>query len=135
MSSPLAVVLLVAGAIGTVGTAVGVLVVGARWVRARWRPVAEFLEDWRGEPARPGAGVEERPGVMKRLSALEATARTIKGEVTPNGGGSLKDLVRAIDDRTREDGERLTQHLTWHRNAGVVDPTARVLLTRPGDQS
>lgn len=133
MSSPLAVVLLVAGAIGTVGTAVGVLVVGARWVRARWRPVAEFLEDWRGEPGRDG--VDERPGVMKRLGRLEATARTIKAEVTPNGGGSLKDLVRAIDDRTREDGERLTQHLTWHQNAGAVDPTARVLLARlPADE-
>lgn len=118
-------------AIGTVGAAVGVLVVGARWASARWRLIAEFLEDWRGEPSRPG--VPGRAGVLERLEALESATATIRAEVTPNGGGSIKDAVRRIDVRTETDGELLRGHLTWHMNAGVVDPTARVLLSRPID--
>lgn len=34
------------------------------------RPLENFFKDWNGEPARPG--VEPRPGVMPRLSAIES---------------------------------------------------------------
>lgn len=107
------------------------LAAAVRWARVRWRPVAEFLEDWRGEPARPG--VPRRLGVMERVSALETSTAVIRAEVTPNGGGSLKDVVVAIDARTRADGELLGRHVTWHRNSGAVDPTATVLLAREPD--
>jgi hypothetical protein len=129
MSTPLAVAWAVVGGIATLGAAVGALVAAGRWLRAQWKPIGEFLEDWRGEPGRPGV-IDARPGVMQRLSALEATTRTIQAEVTHNGGGSLKDAVRRIDERTRRDGEMFGEHMTWHRNQGAIDPTARVLLTR-----
>jgi hypothetical protein len=128
MSSPLGVVWAVAGGIATLGAAGTVLAVGARWARSRWARVSDFLEDWAGEPGRPG--VPGRAGVMERLDALEATTRTIRAEVTPNGGGSLKDAVSRIDARTRRKEEILGQHLTWHRNGGAIDPTAGVLLAR-----
>jgi hypothetical protein len=121
----------VAGAIGTVAGAVTAVVVTSRWAAVRWRRVSDFLEDWNGEESRPG--VPERPGVMSRLAALEADVVTIRAEVSPNHGGSLKDAVERIDERTEMDGELLRGHLTWHINNGVVDPTARVLLSRPDD--
>lgn len=128
----------VAGAITVVGGAGAVLYGGARWANARWRRVAEFLDDWNGEPARPG--FPGRPGMPERLSTVEVTAAairaevsTIRAEVTPNGGGSMKDAVGRIDRRTRENGELLRRHLDWHTNRGEVDPTARVILTRPED--
>lgn len=129
MEAPVAALLWIAGVIGAVGTAVAVLAGARRWLAARWRRVDEFLEDWRGTPPRPGC--PGRPGVPERLAALETALATVKSEVTPNHGGSLKDLVRAIDQRTRADEQLLEQHMTWHRNAGAIDPTARVLLTRP----
>lgn len=132
MADPVAVTVAAAGAVVTLGTAAGMGVVGVRWVGARWRQVADFLEDWGGEPGRPG--VPPRPGVMQRLEVLESGMGTIRAEVTPNGGGSLKDMVRRIDQRTSADGVLLAEHITWHRNAGAVDPTARVLLARPENE-
>lgn len=47
----------------------------------RWQ---DFLDDWFGEPGRPGQAA--RPGAMERLSQLEA-----------NGGSSLRDSVNRIE--------------------------------------
>lgn len=58
------------------------------------RKVNDFLDDWRGEPARPG--VKARPGVMQRIEAIEAQLR-------PNGGSTVYDKVtkiaKAVDDQ------------------------------------
>jgi hypothetical protein len=40
-----------------------------RWLRNWGKRVGDFLDDWNGEPARPG--VPERPGVMQRLADNE----------------------------------------------------------------
>ena len=45
-----------------------------------------FWEDWNGTPARPGH--DATPGVMARLQSID-------GELTHNGGNSLKDQVVA----------------------------------------
>ena len=52
-----------------------------------------FWEDWQGTDAAPGRG--RTPGVMERLQSID-------GELTRNGGSSLKDQVfataRKVDD-------------------------------------
>lgn len=47
-----------------------------------------WLDDWAGEPARPG--VDARPGVMARLASIEAQLR-------PNGGTSARDAVDRVE--------------------------------------
>ncbi|GAA1026807.1 hypothetical protein GCM10009557_05800 [Virgisporangium ochraceum] len=118
----------IAGAIGAIGGALAAIGASARWVRNRWRPVAAFLEDWNGRPGRPGH--DEVPGIPARLRVLEQSVATIRHEVTPNSGGSLKDAVDRIDAAVTVDAELLRQHVTWHQNEGHIDPTARVALTR-----
>lgn len=76
-----------------------------RSVRKAWphfRRFGHFLDDWTGEEERPG--VPARPGVMDRLGQLESATRELK----PNGGGSLKDAVNRIDERTEQLHQRLT---------------------------
>ncbi|MBI1757969.1 MAG: hypothetical protein HYR62_01855 [Actinobacteria bacterium] len=69
---------------GSVGAAAVLFFATVTWRRLRrlWL----LLDDWHGEPPRPG--VPARPGVMVRLASIEA-------ELYPNGGTSLKDLVVA----------------------------------------
>lgn len=62
------------------------------------KKVNEFLEDWRGEDARPG--YPGRPGVLQRLVELERHAATTSHEVQPNSGSSMKDQLNRIDSRT-----------------------------------
>lgn len=59
------------------------------------RKVNEFLEDWRGEEARPG--YPGRPGVLQRLVQLEEHVATTSHEVQPNSGSSMKDQLNRID--------------------------------------
>lgn len=73
-----------------------------RAVRPMWVGVREFLEDWRGEPGRPG--VPERPGVMERLANTEAKLDAIDHELHPNSGESLRDRVDQIN-------ATLTEHI------------------------
>lgn len=93
-------VLYAAGAVAILGGAVAVVWKLVRAVRRLLRGVREFLEDWNGEPPRPG--VPARLGVLQRLERLDA-------QVHPNSGSSLRDAV----DQTRA---LLTSHLN--------DPTA-----------
>lgn len=67
------------------------------WRRLRpflsaWR---QLLEDWHGEPGRPG--VPPRPGVMARLAELERTAKDVRSEVQHNSGDSMRDAVERIE--------------------------------------
>jgi hypothetical protein len=72
-------------------------------VQKAWRgirSVGYLLDDLRGEPARPG--VPARPGIMDRLAAVESDMARVRAEVTPNGGGSMKDSVGRIEASLRE---------------------------------
>lgn len=96
-------------ATAVVGTAV---LGGFGYIRAMRRDqkrdraqMRQMVEDWTGEPARPG--VPERPGVMVRLQVIEtnqeqqgAQIREIWHEVHPNSGASMRDEVRRIHDAT-----------------------------------
>ncbi|MGV2914526.1 hypothetical protein [Streptomyces alfalfae] len=92
---------------GAVSLAGGLLTLAWRAVRgtARFgRRVDEFIDDWRGEPSRPG--VPARPGVMERMEGLEDRMggveddlQRIKHELYPNSGGSLRDAVDQANAR------------------------------------
>lgn len=90
-------VLPAATAVGVVGGAVALIVKGTRWVFSTLRKVNEFLEDWRGEDARPGH--LRRPGVPERLGNMEARIASVESQVKPNGGSSLRDTVDRIESK------------------------------------
>lgn len=81
-------------------------------VRKVWpiaRKIVHFIDDWFGEPDRPG--VPERPGVMRQLHTLTGhAARTdarldaIEYELKPNSGSSLRDAVDRVETAMVESG-------------------------------
>lgn len=77
----------------------------ARGVLPGLRKLSRFLDDWQGEPDRPG--VPGRPGVMEQLSALrEEQIRTRDGLVYTDGR-PLKEVVGDIAAKQVEDSARL----------------------------
>ncbi len=85
--------------------------VWSEWIRPIVYGIRDFLDDWRGKPARPGHDAES--GVMERLdmydqriegltSALgehEAAIAEVRHHVQPNHGTSAHDrLMAAIGD-------------------------------------
>jgi len=84
--------------IGAITAVAALAATFAAWVvRGVWRifgRTSRFLDDYFGEPARPG--VLARPGVMARLTAVEDMTRTIRAETQPNGGSSMRDAIHGI---------------------------------------
>ncbi|MFV2198470.1 hypothetical protein [Nocardiopsis sp. LOL_012] len=93
------------GGFAAVVTAITVVTVGVRKVLAMLRRVGHFLDDWAGEPERPG--VESRPGVISRLSGIETRLGKVEHEVQHNDGSSMKDSQK----RTEEAVERLARRV------------------------
>lgn len=73
------------------------------------RRVGHFLDDWGGEPERPGmparpgipermAGVEQNLGSMcDRLGTVETRTARIEHELHPNSGASLRDAMDRVE--------------------------------------
>lgn len=68
------------------------------------RRVEHFFDAWYGEEERPG--VPARPGMMERVSAMEAgfqgfseRLRRMEHELYPNDGGSLRDAIDLANHR------------------------------------
>lgn len=100
-----------AAAIIAVGGAAGILwklfSPLAKKTKALMDALDRFTRDWFGEDAAPGRA--KVPGVMERLNKLD-------GELSHNGGSSMKDALRRvenkldeIDARLKEGDERMTQ--------------------------
>lgn len=77
----------IAGAIAAVAA---LLVVPTRAIRSFITWLDKFRRDWEGELAEPGR--DRVPGVMERLNKLD-------GELSNNGGSSLKDAVQRIESK------------------------------------
>lgn len=101
--------------------AFGVIVFAALTVVVRlWKPLRRFghlLDDMAGEPARPG--VPARAGLMERVAAVEGATWTIRSEVLPNSGTSLRDEVtrntegiKSAHDRIDELSDELHRHIS-----------------------
>jgi len=61
-----------------------------RKTRSMMTWLEKFRRDWEGEPGGPGR--DPVPGVMERLNRLD-------GELSNNGGSSLKDAIDRIEKR------------------------------------
>lgn len=78
------------------------------------RRVVHLVDDFAGEPARPGQVA--RPGLMERLTTVEARVENTQYHVQPNGGGSAHDdLVRKLDEAIRKSDEHAEDSLEQHR--------------------
>jgi hypothetical protein len=69
-----------------------------------------FLDDYFGEPAHDGLSAQ--PGVMARLVDVEKAVTSIKMEVHPNRGTSMKDSVNRTErslGELRRDVDNLTR--------------------------
>jgi hypothetical protein len=58
----------------------------------------KFVRDWEGEDASPGR--QAVPGVMERLNNID-------GELKHNGGTTMKDAVKRIEDKLQKIDNRL----------------------------
>ena len=78
-----------------------------------------FWEDWNGEEARPGR--DKTPGVMERLNKID-------GELKHNGGSTMKDAVKRIEQKLDRIEERIEKgDLRFQEgNARFDDLTMRV---------
>jgi hypothetical protein len=59
-----------------------------------------FFRDWDGTPSEPGR--DAIPGVMERLNKVD-------GELSKNGGKSVKDTVNRIEKRLEEGSQNFTE--------------------------
>lgn len=91
-----------AGGIIVVGGALGILwkVISpvVRKTRSLLNSLDRFTRDWFGEEAEPGR--DAIPGVMERLNRID-------GELKHNGGSSMKDSQRRIENKLKEIDSRL----------------------------
>ena len=102
----------VVGVLGAIFTALGIII---RFADRTSRNIGGFLEDWYGEPARPGT--PERLGVPARLLAVEDATSAYAlalaalteqlalivdavGQLQPNGGTTLHDAIHRIERDT-----------------------------------
>jgi len=76
---------------GVILAGVGVLFIPARWAVRLLLRTHDFLDDWAGQPARPGVSAHQ--GVMARLAAVEEDTQAIKAETKPDHGHSMRDIV------------------------------------------
>jgi len=74
--------------------ALTVLLKAVGWMLRTLHRLGDFLDDWNGEPARPG--VPRRPGHLERLQNVESSVRRIEEQMHNNGGSSLRDQVDTI---------------------------------------
>ena len=102
------------------GALVLALIVGIGWLARKVWPVVvkvkDFLDDWNGEPARPGAPA--RPGIGARLDhqrdhlqALEDALDYLQAQMKTNGGSTLRDAIDRIDAGQRSQVRTLEEHI------------------------
>jgi hypothetical protein len=69
-----------------------------RWLYKFNKNWERFMRDWLGESAAPGR--DAVPGVMARLNDID-------GELKHNGGSTMKDAIKRIENKLQRIDERL----------------------------
>lgn len=82
------IIITIGAVAGAVAAVVAVVAVPIKKINNFFRWLDKFRRDWEGEEAEPGR--DKVPGVMERLNRLD-------GELSNNGGSSLKDAVQRIE--------------------------------------
>jgi len=90
-----ATIIAVGGAIGVIWKLLSPI---AKKTKALMDALDRFTTDWFGEHSRPGH--KAIPGVMERLAKLES-------ELSHNGGSSMKDALKRVEDKINEIDVRL----------------------------
>lgn len=97
-------VLMICTTIIAIGGAIGVIWKLLRPLVKKTQKLMEaldrFTRDWFGEEGRPGH--RAIPGVMERLAKLES-------ELSHNGGSSMKDSLKRVEDKIGEIDARLEE--------------------------
>lgn len=112
-----------------VGVSLTVIVGGLAGAWRKWagpfiRKIGYFLDDWNGEPARPG--FDGRPSVPVRLEAIEREQRRVSHEVQTNSGSSLKDAVKRLESARAADREALDTLAALFGSFVGKEQTARI---------
>lgn len=82
---------------GIIATGLGLLTVMGkvvRWMFRTLKRIQRFLDDWQGEPARPG--VEARPGFPKRIATLEGEVAGVRAIVSNGLSSTVDDIQRRL---------------------------------------
>ena len=89
--------LAVAGGIVALAAALAAIAKGFRVIDRGMKRANEFLDDWRGESARPG--YPSRPGVPERLERIEDRLDGVETQLAPKNGvtTTLRDSVDRIE--------------------------------------
>ena len=103
----------------TVGLILGILGGGSallypllKKLNSMFKTWSRFITDWEGEEAAPGR--DAVPGVMARLNKLD-------GELTHNGGKSVKDVVVRLEKRQDKLETKLEEaEIARHQNHIVI---------------
>ena len=99
--------------------AAGALFATIKWVIPFARKLSHFIDDVAGEPAR--AGVPARPGLMERVTTIEErteliektqteqgeSLETVRHELFPNSGKSLRDQTNRMEQKLDADNEKI----------------------------
>lgn len=88
-------IIAIGGAIGVIWKLLSPIV---RKTKALMEALDRFTTDWFGEPAR--LGHKAVPGVLERLEKLE-------GELSHNGGSSMKDALKRVEQKINQIDVRL----------------------------
>jgi hypothetical protein len=113
----------------TVGLILGIIGGGSallypliKKVNALFRTWGRFIVDWEGEEAAPGR--DAVPGVMQRLNKLD-------GELSHNGGKSIKDVVVRLEKRQDKLEKKLEEaEITRSQNHIVLMEAIKQISTK-----